>query len=341
MKHLSIVGLLFLTTLSTGQQFGVNAPRSRSGIGDYFSNGYSRSRAMGISISSANKLFINNTNPALLPRTKYTTFEAGIENQYRALATSSAKQTSSDAIPAYFAISLPISKKWKSAVSLNPYTYANYSTAVTTETGTTTYSGSGGVNQFTFSNGVEATSNLSFGLNISYLFGKEKDNIATQVTDSSNYNLTRNESFYSGFQFKPGIAFRKELRKVTIPTRGKLVITNKNYRSKKDLIEICLDSLTVIDSLGKKERIALCKESVRLLDKKLIFEDTLTNQESFFAKKYIASVNKTTLNGNYFMLIPSYSEVIYDSEIPFSRKSKIKKYLKGINTKGYGVLVKA
>ncbi|MFK7901133.1 MAG: hypothetical protein AB8B61_10300, partial [Cyclobacteriaceae bacterium] len=46
-------------------------------------------------------------------------------------------------------------------------------------------------------------------------------------------------------------------------------------------------------------------------------------------------------NGNYFMLIPSYSEVIYDSEIPFSRKSKIKKYLKGINTKGYGVLVKA
>ena len=350
-RCLLLVGVLLSTLFHTSaQNFKVNAPNSRLGIGEYFNEGLSRNVAMGgIGVSNPHQLFINVSNPALLSETKYTVFEGGLLRQFRSLKTNSATQGSADLIPAYIAISLPITKSWKSGFLLSPYTYSNYNSSyerevigsTSGETTTTTIEGFGGLNKFSFINGVKIGSNLSLGLTASYLFGKQEDNETSQLSTTSSYTTINEKSYYSGFQFKSGIAYRKELKKVEVPVRAKLVTSNDAYLSVKDQIKICMDSLSSLSDLTLKEKQSICNGQVEKMQKKLVFKDSLFKKDVFFGKNFVDSIAKTSLVGEYFMLIPNYSELVYHSSIKNKvLKLQIKKFIKGFKTQGYGVFVK-
>jgi len=334
----------------SAQNFKVNAPNSAFGIGEYFNEGTARNRAMGgLGVSTSNQLFINALNPALYTQTKYTVFEAALLSQYRSLKTDDLSRRDGDIIPAYLAICFPISKGWKSGVSLSPYTYSNFSSFTTTEVAgatsdeyiTTTVEGSGGLNKASFSNGLKIGSSLSLGLSASYIFGKQEINQTSQLSTSSNNTALNQEYIYKGFQFTGGMAFRKQLKKVNVPKRSKLVLKNPNYLSKKEQLEICMDSLRKSELEGLKDHLDDCMNNMVEIPKKSIHQDTLINRDVYFAKDFIDSIATTAIHGKYFSLIPNYSALIYHPSIKDRvLKIKIKKFLKDYNTASYGVFVK-
>ena len=331
------------------QNLKINVPSSGFGIGEYSNQGNSRNAAMGnLNVVSPNRMYLNLVNPALLTNTKYTVFEGGLEGQFRLLKQNNSLQFNKDLFPAYLALAFPVSKNWKSSFSLQPYTFTNYSSTVETavsgsssETTTTTSSGNGGTYKFAFTNGFKLNPNLSVGLAASYLFGNKEEFIQSQSSTATNYTTLSDDYNYKAFQFKTGLSFRKELKTITIKKRSKLVAHNKNYLSKAQQINTCLESGDFADSVDYKERIKICKKDIQKYEKKVVFEDTLFNKNTLFAKYLIDSVAEHIINGNLFSLIPNYSDLVFDPTITSKLKViKITNLLKEFNTKGYGIFVK-
>jgi len=350
-RFLLLSGTFVSVLAASAQNFKINAPNSAFGVGEYFEEGTARNRAMGgLGVSTSNKLFVNLKNPALYSHTKYTVFEAGILHQLRTLKTHNASRTDGDVIPIYLAISFPISKAWKSGFSLSPYTYSNYASYTNTsisgstsgETLTTTLEGTGGLNKVSFINGVSISPDFSLGLSASYIFGKQEISQSSQLSTSSNYTSLDQEYVYKGFQFTAGLAFRKELKKVTVPVRSKLVVRNPNFVSKKRQVERCLDSLAQNNGqTSTKENIQTCKGLLLDIPKKIVYEDTLVDKEVFFAKNFIDSVSSTATYGNYFIFIPNFSELAYHPSVSSKTlKIKIKNVLKANRVTKNGVFVK-
>ncbi len=119
-----------------------------------------------------------------------------------------------------------------------------------------------------------------------------------------------------------------------------LKATNKNYKSDKELIEICLEESNGSDSIPLKIRREQCKKSITSISRKTSFSDTLVQVLTFFGKSKIESVSKSAISGKYFVLFPAYTQTLYDPAISATAKIKLRKFLKGIDTKNYGLLVK-
>lgn len=341
-----IVGVIFSTLGAYAQNIKINAPRSRFGVGEYYNTGLARNSAMGgLGVSNANYLSLNLVNPALLSETRLTVLEAGIIGQFRTIRTNSDLQRNADVIPGYIAIGFPISKSWKTAFSLQPYTYSEYNTSITstipgtTETITNTYEGSGGLNRFSFSNGVRINKNFSIGLTTSFVFGNQEETVTSKENNTSNFTGFSDNLSYTGLQFKSGLSFRKELKKVEVQKKTSLYLPNRDYKTKKELIEICSEKKEG-DTLTLKQRIKNCKESVTEMPKKIYYEDTVVNHRTFFGKEKIEAVSQDAIAGKYFILFPGYDTTVYDASFSdLAQKLRIKKFLKGINTKGYGIYV--
>jgi hypothetical protein len=80
-----VVVLFFLQTKIFAQGLG-NSPYSAIGLGELLSSAYSPNNGMGdAGVSSANPLYINALNPALLARNRYTMFDVGVIGQYKGL----------------------------------------------------------------------------------------------------------------------------------------------------------------------------------------------------------------------------------------------------------------
>jgi hypothetical protein len=92
-----------------------------------------------------------------------------------------------------------ISKKWGSAVGLQPFSSVNYSFIAekniqgTSLSNLTMYDGEGGVNQFYWANGYKLTKNTSLGVTASFLFG----------------SLRQTETIYGGFGLTPSLVTTK------------------------------------------------------------------------------------------------------------------------------------
>jgi hypothetical protein len=75
------------------------------------------------------------------------------------------------------------------------------------------YSGSGGIYQADFSNGFRINKNFNIGFTAAYLFGLINDKSYSQlvVPADSSYAGVNQKTNYTGFLFRPGISFRKQL----------------------------------------------------------------------------------------------------------------------------------
>jgi len=203
---------------------------SSFGIGEYYGNSLAHNQGMaGVGISNPQYYYLNNKNPALLVYNRFTVFEGGLLLERRTVRGDSTKELNSNGNLNYLIMSFPVKPgKWTTSAGLMPYSSVNYALnyqndiSGSTNTVDVTEKGSGGINQFYWSNGVTLYKNLSVGLKATYLFSSiinETTNSLTNTTQQVPYFPTIYErTNVKDFDLSLGIAYR-------IDSIGK-----KNYR---------------------------------------------------------------------------------------------------------------
>ncbi|TAE38106.1 MAG: hypothetical protein EAZ70_08435 [Runella slithyformis] len=212
-----VLGAVFFTSQLLAQGLG-NSPYSALGIGEQYSSGFSTNNGMGdVGVSSANGLYINPMNPALLVRNRYTTFDVGLLGNYKLLKDSRQQQREFGGNLGYIALSFPAGPKWSLGFSLKPYSYVNYQQNLYSRIGTSiyeaqyVYKGTGGVNKASVTNGFAIGKSLTVGAELSYLFGITNRSATSQVRigDNRDYTVSRDDRVgFNDVDLKLGAAWR-------------------------------------------------------------------------------------------------------------------------------------
>lgn len=228
--------LLLLTIagfLGIFQSFGqaAKSPFTTFGLGDRYGNQLVHAQGMGgVGIANPQYWYLNNQNPAALTFNRLTTLSAGYLAESRIMRNSENERDEfGGGNMNYFIMAFPVKiTKWSTALGLTPYSNVDYKFQYTdeiigsTNTVDVTESGSGGYNQFYWSNGVKITDDLSIGLKSTFLFSsavREYSNKLTNTTQLVSYMPAIYErTTISDLTFQAGILYSKDS------------ITSKNYR---------------------------------------------------------------------------------------------------------------
>lgn len=194
------------------------SPFSSYGLGEQYGTALAQAQGMGgVGYSNPQFLYINNQNPALLVFNRLTTFQAGVIGEQRSQSSDSVSEKSGSGNLNYLVLSVPvISGWWTTSFGLMPYTRLNYRLNYKEPIpGTTEYTdiieeGSGGVNQFYWSNGVSINKNISLGLKIAYLFSSAESVYGNLLINSKVPLSARvnDRTFISDFVFTPAVSIR-------------------------------------------------------------------------------------------------------------------------------------
>ena len=252
LRNKFILLLTFLVSLQLTAQDTGNSPYSSLGIGDINNPGNTRNIGMGnTGISNGNSEFINILNPALLPANKFlnkdttirfTKLEGGFMGDYYKQSTNRETQSNGGFNIQYIAFSFPVSKSWTSSIGIRPYSTVMHKVVSIGEIAKDVYYYSedfykGGLNQVHFANGLDLTKNLSVGVFAGYIFGNINEEKVVQslsnnrFSDRAGYQSRNN---YNGFQFKPGIAYRIQLKDTSGNSSG--VFLNAGFVYEKFLL---------------------------------------------------------------------------------------------------------
>lgn len=198
-----------------------NSPYSSLGLGELYSDAFTGSSGMGQSgVSTANSFEINNLNPALWVRNKFTTLDFGVIGQYKKIESGSARQTNGGGNLGYVALSFPVASRWTLGVSIKPYSFTDFSNksskiiAGTPINADYYNSGKGGINKVSITNAVQIGKYLSLGLESSYIFGNVRKASEAAIADGTDYLASVNDrTTYNDIAFKGGAALRIPIKK--------------------------------------------------------------------------------------------------------------------------------
>jgi hypothetical protein len=227
------IALLLGLQQSQAQDLG-NSPYSRIGLGELnTSPGNVRNFGMGnIGVATPNGSNAQVQNPALLYFVNRVSFEMAGTGQTKSISNGQESKTTGNGGLSYMALALPVTKVWRTAIGLRPFSAVNYSTSqkgtVDGDPNTSVISGNAGegtISEAYFSNGVRLFKGLSVGVTGSYLFGAIDKNAYTQLQNSAgrvhDTLVLLNEHFnYSDLVFKSGISYRQALGKKVNATIG-------------------------------------------------------------------------------------------------------------------------
>ena len=224
---MSVVRKLFFIALGIVVSANVwgqaaSSPFTTFGIGEPFGNGLIHNQGMGgTGVAQPQYWFLNNQNPALLVYNTLTIFEAGILYESRTIKGDTTNERSRAGNMNYLATAFPIKPgKWTTSVGLMPYTNVEFLFAnevpLNDGSGTTAEvveSGSGGLTQLYWSNGVRISPDFSVGAKISYLFGSIENIYSNQLLkiDQVPYIVAVGQkSTVSDFTLGLGVSFSKD-----------------------------------------------------------------------------------------------------------------------------------
>ncbi len=198
-----------------------NSPYSSLGMGELYNDGFAASSGMGqANVSSASSFEINNLNPALWVRNKYTTLDFGGIGQYKKIVSGSNDQRNAGGNLAYVALAFPVAPRWTLGISVKPYSFVDFQNKdVRAVVGTPysadyTTSGKGGVNKASFTNAVQIGKYLSVGLEASFFFGNVRTASEASIGDGSGYLVSVSDrTVYKDIAFRGGAALRLPLKK--------------------------------------------------------------------------------------------------------------------------------
>ncbi|HEV7349942.1 hypothetical protein [Telluribacter sp.] len=204
-----------------GQGLG-NSPYTVLGLGETYSDAFAASQSMGeAGASTSNGIHINNLNPALWVRNRFTSVEFGTIGQYKQIASPTLTQRDFGANLAYLAIVFPATPRWAVGFSLKPYSFVDYESRTTAKVPGTIYdayyyyTGKGAISKASFTNAFQIGRYLSVGLETSYLFGNVRRASESQllIGDGRDYLVSRNErTSYSDISFRGGAALQLPLK---------------------------------------------------------------------------------------------------------------------------------
>jgi hypothetical protein len=198
------------------------SPISTFGIGDLYGNSLVQNQGMGglgISNPSPYSSYINNQNPALLVFNYITSVQAGLLLESRTINDGSKASKNSNGNLNYITMAFPVKPgKWTTSIGLMPYSSTNYKLSSISEVGGSSATqlnesvGSGGINQFYWSNGVRLHKNISVGAKASYLFSsviaEESNSLIKSNTQYYASNYERN--YVKDFAFSVGGSYHKD-----------------------------------------------------------------------------------------------------------------------------------
>ncbi len=220
----------YLNTALRAQGLG-NSPYSSLGMGEFYGDAYSDNTGMGQSgVSTGTGFQINNLNPALWVRNRFTTLDIGLIGQYKDIVSGAKNQKNVGGNLAYVSLAFPISPRWVLGVSLKPYTFVDYSNASIRDVAGTQFvgiyntTGKGGINKASVTTAYQVTKYLSLGLETSYFFGNVRKATEVSLVDraaierrddlSNEYVVSLNDrTTYSDIAFRAGAALRIPIKK--------------------------------------------------------------------------------------------------------------------------------
>lgn len=192
------MGLIGLTGLTAEAQNEFNLPYSQGelGSGEQPFNMPLLSRMGGVAYTRSSYNTINPFNPASYGSIGLESFvfDMGFNAQINRMTSGTLTAKSADGNIGYLAIGLPITRWWKFAAGLMPYTTVSYAfniPAATTGGMRTEYEGRGGVNEvfagmaFNILNGEK--DKLQVGFNVNYLTGSVVKLMSYVATDTTLY----------------------------------------------------------------------------------------------------------------------------------------------------------
>jgi len=208
--------LLGLTSLAFSQG-DVTSPYSFIGLGDNYTKGNIKSLSMGgVDMALRNPMYINMVNPAGLSGIDSMSFvgSVGINMNNSTYRTSSVSSKFSSANVNHLAVAFPVTKWWKTAILLLPYSTVGYEVSDDdiTENGVKTsfyYDGNGGMDAVSWVNAFSLTKNLAFGINASYYFGNLEHTRKVTFPDSVFIfnSMVKEKVLLSGLFFEAGLQY--------------------------------------------------------------------------------------------------------------------------------------
>jgi hypothetical protein len=220
--------LLLVASISSWGQLNFNSPYSIFTLGDTRSPGTIYNHSMGgVGVSNGNSLYLNLINPAMLTRNKTVTFDMGLKGAVKGLETGDVNNHSLGVNFDGIFLGFPISKKFSTAIGITPFTSRNYDFETNSvlsdgSTAVQNYKGSGGLSKIMWSTGwkvlnsKKSKTSLSIGLEMNFVFGpleQESSSLVTTNGIDNQYTASYYErQSFSGFVFKPGFVFRKEIK---------------------------------------------------------------------------------------------------------------------------------
>ncbi|OYT16807.1 MAG: hypothetical protein B7C24_05775 [Bacteroidetes bacterium 4572_77] len=216
-----LILLSFAALLSAGYQAiaqgSITSPYSFIGLGDNYAKGNIRSLSMGgVDAALRSPLYINMKNPAGLSGIDSMSFVGSvglaINNTNYRTSNMSSKFTSANIN--HLAIAFPVTKWWKTAVLLLPYSNVGYEVNNVEyreglgEVGYY-YDGDGGMDAISWSNAFSITPNLAVGISGSYYFGKLEHTKMVLFPDSIYvYNaMVKERIVLNGLSFEAGLQY--------------------------------------------------------------------------------------------------------------------------------------
>lgn len=224
-----VLGLSLLCSVSAMGQTAMS-PFSYIGLGEYFGNSLAHNQGMaGVGISNPQYFFLNNQNPALLVFNRFTVFEAGFIGERRTVKGNGISETNGDGNLNYLLMGFPVKMgRWSTSFGLSPYSAVNYRLNYSdqiegsTKTVDVVETGSGGINQVSWSNGIALHKYLSVGIKAQYLFSSIINEYSNTLTESQQpsiyYAAVYERTYVKDFNFTLGVSYHKDS------------LFNKNYK---------------------------------------------------------------------------------------------------------------
>jgi hypothetical protein len=244
-----------------------NSPYSSLGMGELYTDAFASSSGMGqANVSSSSGFEINNLNPALWVRNKFTTLDFGIIGQYKGIRSGADNQRNSGGNLGYVALAFPVAPRWTLGISIKPHSFVDYqNTDVRNVAGTPysadyTTSGKGGINKASFTNAVQIGKYLSIGLEASYFFGNIRTASEASIADGSGYLVSVSDrTVYNDIAFRGGAALRipiKKNNKLNLNLGGVYSLGTKLNAQRTSTFELLQSSFPVItpDTLVKNKK---------------------------------------------------------------------------------------
>lgn len=188
-----LLALLLLPLASFSQSLS-SSPYSTFGLGDPEPNSFAPNTGMGgVQTAFVSNSQINPGNPASYAGLNQPAFSVGGKGTRLGITSNGTTSSTSFAYLKNISIGIPVSKRWKSAAGIMPYSRLGYDLS-STETvdgfGSVdySYSGSGSLNSVYWGNSftlIRDTSNvLAVGMNAHYLFGQFAKSRTVQPADN-------------------------------------------------------------------------------------------------------------------------------------------------------------